>query len=190
MMKQKALLTLMICSSSWLVGCDTTQTTHPFRANAFMTASAKQTNANIISDLIAVNKNEIAVSRLAEHQSTNHEVKKFAKWMVHAHRKNLEQTLMLSKKIHTPQEANAMSRHLQNEGAQEVASLNGLTGAAFDKHYIRAMVKDHEAALRLLDHTLIPQSTNAMLTKHLEATRQDVMMHLQHAQALQKQLGA
>ena len=57
MMKQKALLTLMICSSSWLVGCDTTQTTHPFRANAFMTASAKQTNANIISDLIAVNKN-------------------------------------------------------------------------------------------------------------------------------------
>lgn len=187
-MKQKALLTLMICSASWLVGCDTTQTTHPFRTNAFMTASAKQTNANIISDLIAVNKNEIAASRLAEHKSTNPEVRKFAKWMVHAHRKNLEQTLRLSKKIHTPQDANNMSRHIQNEGVKEMASLNGLTGVAFDRHYIDAMVKDHEEALRLIDHTLIVHSTNAMLTKHLEATRQDVMMHLQHAQALQKQL--
>ncbi len=186
-MKQKAILTLIICSSSLLAGCNTTFN-NPFNAHGPMVVSAKHSNSDIISDLIVLNKNEIAASRLAESRTTNHEVRHLAKEMVHAHTKNLEQTLRLSKKIHAHQEVNNVSSHLQNEGAKEREILKGLNGSAFDKHYVNAMIRDHEEALRLIDHTLMTHSTNPLLTKHLEATRQHVMMHLEQFRAAHKQL--
>ena len=186
-MKQKALLTLIICSSSWLSGCDTALN-NPFHMPSSMMTSVKHTNSDIVSDLIAINHNEIAASKLAEHKAMNHDVRKFAHSMVHAHSKNLHQTLRLSKKIHAHQDVNNVSRHLQSEGAKEIASLKELNGSSFDKYYIEAMINDHKAALRFIDHTLMAHSSNALLTKHLEATRQDVKMHLQHAEVIQKQL--
>lgn len=185
-MKHKTLLSLVVCSSALIAGCNTTGY-NPFHSNAPMVV-ATQSNSNIVSDLVALNKNEIASARLALKTSMNPSVKKFAAMLNREHSKNLQQTLSISRKIHAPQDMSALSKNLQSQGQQEMSELSALSGPAFDKAYVNAMVRDHRAALNLLDQNLIPNSTNAMLTKHLQTTRQHVAMHLEHALALQSQL--
>ena len=91
----------------------------------------------------------------------------------------------LSKKINVAPQACAKSMKLSAEGQAEMKKLAALNDKAFDKAYINAMVKDHKAALQLLQNS-IKTSTNADLIAHLEATKNHVITHLQQAQEIQK----
>lgn len=95
--------------------------------------------------------------------------------------------MALSQKQHiTPQDTDKVTA-LKQAGQQEVTDLNTLTGKEFDKAYMDAMVKDHQAALSTLDGFLT-QVSNTKLKKFLEATKTHVAHHLDKAKLIQSKL--
>jgi putative membrane protein len=82
---------------------------------------------------------EVALGKLAATKAQNPEVKKFGQKMVDDHSKaNDELKALAAKKNFTlPTEVNSEQKSLMDK-------LNGLSGADFDKEYVKAMVDDHE----------------------------------------------
>jgi putative membrane protein len=77
------------------------------------------------------------------------------------------------------------------QGAEKTrARLSKLSGAAFDKAYIDAEVKYHEAVIDAVKNTLIPSAQNADLKQLLTDTVPTLEGHLQHAKNVQAQLGS
>jgi putative membrane protein len=89
---------------------------------------------------------EVALGELALKQASNNEVKQFAQRMVNDHSKaNNELKELASKKgIAFPSEASAKHKAAQDRMAK-------LSGADFDREYMRAMVKDHDNAVALFE---------------------------------------
>jgi putative membrane protein len=75
---------------------------------------------------------------------------------------------------------------LVSGGQQAREKLSKLDGAAFDKAYIDNEVSYHQAVLKALDDTLIPNAQNADLKSLLTSVRAVAATHLDHAQHLQK----
>jgi putative membrane protein len=63
--------------------------------------------------------------------------------------------------------------------------LSQLEGEAFATAWIAAMVQGHEEALAELDNELIPNATDAGVTRHLQTTRTAIAGHLDTARSLQ-----
>jgi len=87
---------------------------------------------------------EIELSRLAATKSQNAEVKKFAQKMIEDHTNaNVELKQMAGKKnVTLPTALDAAHQAVKDK-------LSGLSGAAFDKEYVNAMVTDHEKTVGL-----------------------------------------
>jgi len=150
---------------------------------------ASQKDKEIVAFLIVLNKNEIAAAQVALHKEVNSKVKAFATLMTTQHTQNLEETLKLSADDKIQPHDNAMVLSLKKAGKKELGVLTPLTGTAFEKAYINAMVKGHADALVIIDKQLT-QVTNPDLKKHLIATRAHVVHHLEDAKAVQKDLAA
>ncbi len=147
-----------------------------------------QTNAQIIEDVIVLDQGEIAAAKIAKKRATHPQVKRFATYLYDQHTTNLHQTMKLSHKTKIKPEASMTADNLKNHGRQEMTALEASSRANFDKNYIDAMIKDHQAALQLLDRAIL-DSTNPMLTKSLQETRKHVAMHLEKAQQIQMKMG-
>jgi putative membrane protein len=89
---------------------------------------------------------EVALGELATRQASNEEVKQFAQRMVRDHSKaNDELKELASRKgITLPSEVQGKQKALQDR-------LGKLSGADFDREYMRAMVKDHDSAVALFE---------------------------------------
>jgi putative membrane protein len=89
---------------------------------------------------------EVALAELGTRQASNEEVKQFAQRMVDDHSKaNNELRDMASKKgITLPSEMQAKHKSVQDR-------LGKLSGADFDREFMRAMVKDHDSAVALFE---------------------------------------
>jgi putative membrane protein len=89
---------------------------------------------------------EVALGELATRQASNEEVKQFAQRMVDDHsRANNELRELASRKgITLPGEMHAKHKALQDR-------LGKLSGADFDREYVRAMIKDHDSAVTLFE---------------------------------------
>ncbi|CAN5832010.1 hypothetical protein BH24ACI1_BH24ACI1_19870 [soil metagenome] len=87
---------------------------------------------------------EVELSKLATTKAQNPEVKKFAQQMIQDHTNaNTELKQLAGKKnVTLPTELDAEHKALKD-------SLSSLSGAAFDKAYINAMVSDHEKTVNL-----------------------------------------
>jgi putative membrane protein len=92
-------------------------------------------------------------------------------------------------KLGVTPEPNATSQKLTADGEASRTTLQGQSGAAFDKAYVDQEVAYHQAVLDAIDQTLIPNAQNAELKALLEQTRPAVAAHLDHARQLQTQLG-
>jgi putative membrane protein len=81
---------------------------------------------------------EVELGKLAASKATNAEVKKFAEQMVTDHSKANDElkALAAKKNLSLPTDVSAKHKSLMEK-------LNGLSGAAFDKAYVEAMVDDH-----------------------------------------------
>lgn len=189
-MNSKLLFSLVCSAVLFASGCNTNphfynETNQPV---THVSVEQKQTDAKILSSLIVLNKNEIAAANTAQQKSANHAVRNYAESMNKAHSRNLQEAERLSQKLDVAPKQGQTAAQLQRKGRQELAALNRLQNHAFDRAYINSMVKDHAAALQLLDQRLIPQATNPQLRQYLEATRANVAQHLKQAQAVQNQL--
>ncbi|RUR10990.1 DUF4142 domain-containing protein [Legionella sp. km772] len=141
----------------------------------------------IVAGLVVLNNNEITVADLALGKANDKHVKEYAKLMKKEHDKNLKETLKISKKQDITPVDDQNVTDLKTQGQQEASDLNKLSSTDFDKAYINDMVKDHEAALTLLNGYL-KEVTNPKLKKHLEDTTKHVQHHLDAAKKIQSQL--
>jgi putative membrane protein len=108
--------------------------------------------------------------------------------MVRDHTSVNKQATDLAKKLNLTPEQSPTSKSLKSDGDKTLTKLRGLSGAAFDKAYIDNEVTYHEAVIKAVDDTLIPNAKNAELKALLESGRPIFVSHLEHAKELQPSL--
>jgi len=153
------------------------------------TASAQGvTDAQIASIVVTANQVDIDAGRLAEARAHDAQVKQFGEQMVSDHSNvNKQATALVTRLKVTPQD-NPISQSLRAGGEMNVAHLEKLSGAAFDKAYVDDEVAHHQQVLAAIDKTLIPSVKNEELKALLVKVRPAIAAHLAHAQKLQTTL--
>lgn len=161
----------------------------PAIKQAAMSQSAQmKKDGAVIAILVALNTNEIAASKIALQKATNQSVKRYAKMLEREHTKNLNKILKLSKELKIASIKNSTASKITSNGKKEMSGLSAATGENFDVLFINDMVKDHQAALTLIDTNLSKNVYNTELKTDLEKTRKHIAMHLEKGQKIQKKL--
>jgi putative membrane protein len=145
-------------------------------------------DAQIAHIAVTANAVDSAAGVLARTKGTSKAVKDFAQTMVTDHTGVNKQAVALATKLNVTPEDNDTSRQLKSGGDANVAKLQGLSGAAFDKAYIDNEVSYHQAVLDALDKTLIPNAQNAELKALLEKVRPAIAAHLERAKSIQSSM--
>ena len=146
------------------------------------------TDPQIAAIVVVANQVDVDAGKLAESKSTSKDVQDFARLMVTDHTAVNKSASDLVHKLHVTPETNATSDSLKQGGDKNLATLNGLRGAAFDKAYVDHEVAYHEAVIDVLDKTLIPSAHNGELKALLVKVRPAFIAHLEHAKHLQSRL--
>ncbi|MFN2542663.1 MAG: DUF4142 domain-containing protein [Chthoniobacterales bacterium] len=131
---------------------------------------------------------DIEAGKLAAEKSSNPKVKEFAEMMVRDHGSVNKKATDLAAKLKLTPEASDTSRTLKSNGDKMLAKLRGLSGAEFDKAYVDNEVAYHEAVIKTVTETLIPNTKNAELKALLESAGPIFNSHLTHAKELQSSL--
>ena len=151
-------------------------------------AAQEINDAQIASIVVTANQVDIDAGNLARGKAASPEVKSFAQLMVTDHTGvNKSATELVTRLKVSPQD-NPTSRSLKAGGDKNVARLQGLSGAAFDKAYVDHEVAYHQQVLDAVDKTLIPSAKNAELKALLVKVRPAFVAHLEHAKHLQSTL--
>jgi putative membrane protein len=154
-------------------------------AKAAAPAAPAINDAQIAHIAVTANAIDSAAGELAKKKGTSKAVKDFAKTMVTDHAGVNKQAVALATKLNVTPEDNDTSKQLKAGGDANIANLQGLTGAAFDKAYIDHEVEYHQAVLDALDKTLIPNAQNADLKALLVKVRPAFASHLEMAKGIQ-----
>ena len=148
-------------------------------------AAAGPSDAQIAHIVVTANQVDIDAGKLAESKGANKDVKAFGKQMVTDHTGVNKQATDLATKLKLTPEDNPTSQSLKKGGEENVASLKGRKGAAFDKAYIDHEVAYHQQVLDAIDKTLIPNAKNAELKDLIVKVRPAFVGHLEHAKKIQ-----
>ena len=146
------------------------------------------TDPQIAMIVVTADNVDIAGGKLAAKKSSNPKVKEFAELMVRDHTSVNNQATQLAKKLNVTPEESPTSKSLKADGVKMLAKLRGLSDAEFDKAYIDNEVTYHEAVIKTVDETLIPNAKNAELKALLESGKPIFVSHLNHAKELQTSL--
>jgi putative membrane protein len=122
---------------------------------------------------------EVMLGNLALQKSQNEQVRSFAQQMVTDHTAaNQELTaLAASKNVTLPTEVNLKHRNAVNK-------LNGMSGTEFDRAFMKQMVKDHQAAVKLFQKQS-NRDDDAEVKAFAAKNLPTLQMHLQMAQSLE-----
>jgi putative membrane protein len=171
-----------------------TATTPPAMSDTAKPAAAPAAptlnDAQIAHVAVTANSIDSAAGVMAKGKATAKAAKDFAQTMVTDHTAVNKQATALAKKLNVTPEDNDVSRQLKTNADQATASLQGKSGADFDKAYIDNEVTYHQGVLDALDKTLIPGAQNAELKALLEKVRPNIAAHLARAKNIQGTLGA
>ena len=152
------------------------------------TRAQSPNDAQIAFIVVTANQVDIDAGKLAESKASSADVKAFGKQMVTDHSGVNKQAVALVTRLKVTPEDNATAKSLKSGGAENVARLEKLSGAAFDRAYVDHEVVYHEQVLEALDKTLIPNAQNAELKALLVAVRPAFVAHLDHARHIQTSL--
>jgi putative membrane protein len=94
----------------------------------------------------------------------------------------------VAKKTNTSPTANDVSRNLEKDAKQMTSAMSDQKGSDFDRSYIDAQVKEHQAVLDLIDKQLLPDAKSAEVKSMLQALRPKIEGHLKEAKDIQKAL--
>jgi putative membrane protein len=150
--------------------------------------AAAPTDPQIAMIAVTADNVDIDAAKLAASKTSNPKVKDFANLMIRDHTSVNKKATDLAKKLNITPEASDTSRSLKSDGDKTVEKLRGLSGAAFDKDYIDNEVSYHEAVMKVMDDTLVPNAKNAELKSLLESARPIFVSHLNHAKEVQSSL--
>jgi putative membrane protein len=146
-------------------------------------------DAQIAGIVVAANQVDVDAGQLAARRGSNAEVKAFGQRMVTDHTAVNKSAVDLANKLKLKPEDSDTAQSLKKGGADNVANLQKLSGAAFDKAYVDHEIAYHQAVIDALDKTLVPNAKNAELKGLLEKSRPAFVAHLDHAKELQSKLG-
>ena len=146
-------------------------------------------DAQIASIVVTANQVDIDAGKLATSKASKPDVKAFAQQMVTDHTGVNKQATELVTRLKVTPEDNATSQSLKSGGDANLATLKGLSGAAFDKAYVDHEVAYHQAVLDAVDKVLLPSASNADLKALLVKVRPAFVAHLEHAKMVQATLG-
>ena len=150
---------------------------------------ATPNDAQIAAIVVTANQVDIDAGQYAQAHSTSKDVQGFAKLMVTDHTAVNKSAVDLARKLKLTPEDNATAQSLKKGGEDNIARLKALDGAAFDRAYVDHEVAYHQAVIDALDKTLIPSAKNEELKALMVKVRPAFVAHLDHAKALQAQLG-
>ena len=188
-----------IATSFSLAGCKKTETPATDTASTAV-APARDTTPPAAAAAPAINDAQIAhiavtadavdsaAGELAKKKGATKAVKDFGQTMITDHGGVNKQAVALVTKLNVTPEDNDTSKQLKAGGDANLAKLETLSGAAFDKAYIDNEVAYHQAVLDAIDKTLIPNAKNAELKGLLEKVRPAFVAHLEHAKSIQSRL--
>jgi putative membrane protein len=120
---------------------------------------------------------EVETGKLAQDKAASADAKKFGARMVQDHGKMLEEKKQMAQAKGVKLPDGPGKKH-----EAEMKKLQGLSGAAFDREYMSAMVKDHEEDLKLVQKTAqdakdpelkaAAQKAEPIIKDHLEMAKQ------------------
>ena len=145
-------------------------------------------DAQVAAIVVTANQVDIDAGKLAATKASSAEVRKFAQLMVSDHAGVNQSACELATKLKVVPQSNATSESLKKGGDENLAALQKLSGAAFDRAYVDHEVTYHQAVLDAIDNTLIPSTQNAELKALIVKVRPAFVAHLQHAKQLQTSL--
>jgi putative membrane protein len=145
----------------------------------------KLTDANIAAMVLAANTIDIKNGELAIAKSKSHSVREFAKQMVTDHTSVNGKAAALAARLQLVPNENQASRDLVANTDSTRKQMRKLSGAAFDRAYVKNEVAYHQAVIDLLDTTLVPGAQNKDLKDLLIAVRPAFVAHLDHAKMIQ-----
>jgi putative membrane protein len=128
------------------------------------------------------NTSEIMMARQAMQRSGNKDVKDFAHMIESDHTKALDELTELMKNKNVSQ-----SRVPSPEAAQEMDTLNKLSGAEYDRQYANMMVEKHEKSIDLFREQ-IDTARNPDVKEFASGLLPTLEMHLEKARAIQSKL--
>lgn len=169
-----------------LAGCHTLDST----MNAItspLKAPMVQTKEHVLAFVMAVHKAEIAESKLAMAKAHHRSVKQYAHHTYKDHTIGLKRAMHFAHEHHIKPVDGMAATNVETQGKLQLASLKMLSGKAFDKAYIDYEVKDHTAALRMINER-IQKSTDEAVTEMLKKVRHHIAEHLEKAKMVQKKL--
>ena len=146
--------------------------------------AAAPNDAEIAAIVVAANAVDVDAGKLAESMGSNEQVKAFGKRMVTDHTGVNQMAGALVKKLGVTPQENDTSKALKAGGADNLAKLKKLKGAAFDKAYVEHEVAYHQAVLDTIDQTLVPNAKNEELKALIVKVRPAIEAHLKHAQQM------
>ncbi|WP_348264053.1 DUF4142 domain-containing protein [Telmatobacter sp. DSM 110680] len=126
---------------------------------------------------------EVQLGQLAQDKSQSNDVKQFAQKMVNDHSQMADKWLKpVAKQLEVPE-----PKGPSKKDKKEIAKLQGLSGADFDREYITMMVKDHQQDLKEFKNEAdaaqdqnvkqIAQQGSNIIAKHLQLIEQIAKAH-------------
>jgi len=151
-MRRKVLAVIGAVISLLLIGCSETNNINSGNANANVantnrgastspvrSTSLGESDRNFLKEAAEGGMAEVELGRLAAQKGQNAEVKRFGERMVTDHSKANNELKQLAS-----QKAVTVPTELGNTTKQEIDRLSKLSGAAFDREYMKLMVEDHD----------------------------------------------
>ena len=187
-----SIIAIAACSKSEKPAADSAAsaatTSAPDTAKPAAAAAPAINDAQIAHIAVTANAIDSTAGALAKKKASAKAVKDFAQTMVSDHAGVNKQAVALATKLNVTPEDNDVSKQLTAGAEQNIANLQSLSGAAFDKAYIDHEVAYHQAVLDALDKTLIPSAQNADLKALLVKVRPAFVAHLDRAKSIQGSL--
>jgi putative membrane protein len=151
-------------------------------------ATVALTDAQILQALHTANAGEIEQAKLAQQKSQDGDVKHFAGMMIKDHSNADKKGQDVAKKTQMTPASSSVSTSLQSDAQQLTSGMSAQTGADFDRSYIDAQVKEHQAVLDMIDTQLLPNAKSPEVKNLVQAVRPKVESHLKEAQDIQRKL--
>ena len=147
-----------------------------FAAASAVGAGAQSGDQAFVTKMAGANMGEVELGMLAKDKASSKDVKGFAQRMIDDHRKAGEELKGLAqrKNLTFPSAPPA-------DAAAEKDRLSKLSGAAFDRAYMDAMVNGHREVLNLVK-TEAQSGSDADLKAWASKTSSAVQAHLTHAE--------
>lgn len=146
-------------------------------------AKPKDHDGEIIAYMEALNNAEINAGKVAKDKKVDESVMKFADTMIDQHGQNLQQITDLSNKINISADETAAVKDFTKQHDKDLADLSKLADDKFQKAYIKAMIKGHTNAEKMVAK-FEKEAQNAELKQYLGDTKRAVEEHLTEAKKL------